>query len=154
MYHHDHETILEQCRAMINAHQFNNEPFRLLLVALGSGLRATETLIAPNFQKHVYREMKMTDAIVHGKEIKWNPTRGRYVLLDDKEDKDDDGEGEGEGESQPSSSKKTAETKTKTRIPMHKTPTKPNPFHLSFYGMLCTSAKSYQSGLCKRFFHL
>jgi general transcription factor 3C polypeptide 3 (transcription factor C subunit 4) len=138
----DHETIVDQCRAMINAHQFNNEPLRILLATIGSGLRATETLIQPNFQKHVYRELKMTDAIAQGKDIKWNPARGRYVLADEKDE-------DVEAESNQMPSKKTSEAKSKSRILKHKLPTKPNPFHLSFYGMLCTSAKSYQSGLCE-----
>jgi general transcription factor 3C polypeptide 3 (transcription factor C subunit 4) len=126
---------------MINVHQFNNEPLRLLLVTLGTGLRATETLIHPNFQKHAYRELKMTDAIIQGKDIKWNSSRARYVLTDDKDE-------DAEGENGPVASKKGSEVKVKSRPPTQKIPTKANPFHLNFYGLLCTSAKSYQSGLC------
>jgi general transcription factor 3C polypeptide 3 (transcription factor C subunit 4) len=142
MRNRDHETIVEQCRAMMNVYQFNNEPLRIILVALGNGLHATESLIHPNFQKHLYRELKMSDAIAHGKEIKWNSARQRYVLADEKED-------EGDADSQIAPSKKEKEVKSRPRVPIQKKPTKPNPLHLSLYGMLCTAAKSYQSGLCE-----
>lgn len=95
----------------------------------------------------------MTDAIVHGREIKWNAARGRYILADEKEKDDDDvadaGMGMGEGDA---GKKETArKTGVQPRTPKIIKPTKPNPLHLSLYGTLCTVAKSYQSGICEWF---
>ncbi|KAG1847190.1 hypothetical protein DFJ58DRAFT_891875 [Suillus subalutaceus] len=72
---------VEQCRKIINTHQFNNEAFRLLLVSLASGHRPTDSFVSSTLQKHVLRELRLHDASVKTPELmKWNVVGRKYNL--------------------------------------------------------------------------
>jgi len=134
---------------MIGAHQFNNEPFRILLASVASGLKVTDAFITSTLQKHLFREMKLWDAAVHSPEtIKWSTLNKRYAPLvstksgDGGPDDDDDAV-----ESNPAPS-----LPGKSKIP--DLPSKDNPLIVTLYGQLCIAAKSYQSAICEFILHM
>jgi general transcription factor 3C polypeptide 3 (transcription factor C subunit 4) len=136
-----YSVVVEQARKLINVHQFNNEPIRILFACLASGLQQTDAFIASPFQKHMLREVKFADlAVNHREQLKWNPHKRRYgasggtKAADD--DDDDAGEDLGGGEG----------SQSLTDLP--KPPTKPNPNILTLYGQFCITARSYQSAIC------
>jgi len=121
-------------RKLINVHQFNNGPPRLLLASLASGLLSVDAFIDSRLQKHLNREVKLSDAVAKGQEVRWNSHNRRYNLVGAAAEKDDPEEQEEvAGES--------------SALPIK--PTKYNPVMVCIYGQLCIAAKSYQSGICK-----
>lgn len=128
---------------MINVHQFNNEPIRILLAGLASGLHQTDSFIASPFQKHMLREVKFADLAARNKDqMRWNPRTRRFGIIGGgkvvDEDEDEAGEETIVGEdNQPVSD-----------IP--KAPSKQNPVILTLYGQFCVTAKSYQSAICTK----
>ena len=134
-----YDTIVAMSRKLINSHQFHNDPPRLLLAALASGLMSVDAFIDSRLQKHLSREVRLADAVVKGKDVRWNPHLRRYHLTGaDEGTKDDAEEGEGVSAEPPSSDK----------------PTKNNPIMVCIYGQLCVAARSYQSGICEEFWNL
>lgn len=139
---------MEQCRKLITQHQFNDEPLRILIASLASGLRNTDAFITSTLQKHLFREMKLCDAAVKNPStLKWNPLNQRYGPIDRNKsdevevDEDEEVEGKVEDNERPSStSEKVA--------PAPPLPTKANPMIISIYGQICIAAKSYQSAIC------
>ena len=135
--------VIEQCRKLINAHQFKNEPQRILLAALASGLRPTDSFIASTLQKHLSREIRIADAAVKNKDsLRWNHLNKRYapvaalkagdgddVVADDIEDD-------------------VQEERADDKAKLPDTPTKSNPINVAVYGQICIAAKSYQSAIC------
>lgn len=137
----NHLVIVEQCRKLISTHQFNNEPMRILLASLASGLRPTDSFIVSTLQKHLLRELKTNDiAVKNPEQLKWAPASRRYALstkagADDAVDEDDDDIAD---DSNPIHEKVNA-----PRII-----TKHNPVTVAIYGQICMAAKSYQSAIC------
>ncbi|CDO69335.1 hypothetical protein BN946_scf184746.g16 [Trametes cinnabarina] len=132
-------TVVEQARKLINTHQFNNEPIRLLLSSLGSGLRATDAFLVSTLSKHLLRETRLADAAVRDPEsLRYNITQRRYGLVgssgkaDVDEVQEDDDEVEGAGVAE---------------FERAKLPIKPNPLNVAVYGQILLAAKSYQSAL-------
>jgi general transcription factor 3C polypeptide 3 (transcription factor C subunit 4) len=130
---------------------------RILQISLGTGLRATEAFVDSRLQKHLFREMRAHDGYVKdGRELKWYEVLGRYTLKGEKGDDEDEGEGgmktrgQGKKGKQKEQEKDQGEKKNKKMMAPEKPrlPTKLNPLHLIMYGMLCLSAKSYQSAIC------
>jgi hypothetical protein len=74
----DHSLIIGQCRALINAQQFNNEPFGVLLVLLESGLRAMKEFIDSKLMKHLPREIRKREMVVAGREVKWTSGKSQW----------------------------------------------------------------------------
>lgn len=131
---------MEQSRKLINAYQFNNEPLRVLLASLGSGLRATDAFLASTLSKHLLREIKLADAALKKPDaVRWNNTLRRYGLGSGKSGDGDDVDEEDDVPREGST------------VPAEKAslPTKGNPVHVAVYGQICLAAKSYQSALCK-----
>ena len=63
----------------MNTHQFNNEPFRILLASLASGYQATDGFLASTLSKHLLRELKASDtALKNPESLRWNPVLKRY----------------------------------------------------------------------------
>lgn len=118
----------------MNTHQFNNEPFRILLASLASGYQATDGFLASTLSKHLLRELKASDtALKNPESLRWNPVLKRYGT-NAKADDDDEADGAEhvpEGESRP------------------KLPSKENPIGVAVYGQICLAAKSYQSAICE-----
>lgn len=123
-------------RKLINSHQFHNDPPRILLAALASGLMSVDAFIDSRLQKHISREVKLIDAVVKGKDVRWNPHIRRYHLTGADESTKDDAE---EGE------------ETSAELQASEKPTKNNPIMVCIYGQLCVAARSYQSAICKQF---
>ena len=149
----NYPVVVEQARKLINIYQFNNEPHRILLASLASGLRSTDTFISSTLQKHIFREIKVADAAVKNRDgMKWNPLGRRWVAPsagankggDEDEGPDDDDEDGAIEDATPVSSK----GKQKSIDPTTDLPTKNNPFTVAVYGQICVAAKSYQSALC------
>ncbi|PFH45985.1 hypothetical protein AMATHDRAFT_8403 [Amanita thiersii Skay4041] len=165
-----HTAIVEHVRKLITTHQFNNEPLRILLACLSSGLRATDAFITSTLQKHLFREMKMADAAVTKPEmLRWNPVNKRYAYGNqgksvsgsggvgaasaggDVGDDDDVGDDVDEialvlaGGS--SGTGAGASVETQEAAGDIKLPTKQNPIIVTIYGQICIAAKSYQSAI-------
>ena len=135
--------MIEQCRKLINAHQFKNEPFRILVASLASGLRPTDSFIASTLQKHISREIRVADAAVKNKDsLRWNPLNKRYAPVMPSKGGDADDADEVEDEVAP------AEGPVGEKVELPPTPTKNNPIVVTVYGQICIAAKSYQSAIC------
>ncbi|KAI0072549.1 TPR-like protein [Panus rudis PR-1116 ss-1] len=128
--------IVEQARKLVNTHQFNNEPYRILIASLGSGMNATDGFIASTLSKHMLREIKLFDLAHKNKDaLKWNPNTKRYALVGSstKEEEDED-------DVPITNDKQNAQ-------PQARLPTKDNPIGVALYGQICLAAKSYQSAI-------
>jgi general transcription factor 3C polypeptide 3 (transcription factor C subunit 4) len=140
--------VVEQCRKLIGVHQFKNEPQRILLAALASGLRPTDAFITSTLQKHLFRELKLADTAVKNKEsLRWNSLSRRYVS--GVSTKTNEGEDAGLDEIEDVMRDVAVEEPSlgeKSNPP--ETPTKNNPLHVAVYGQICIAAKSYQSAIC------
>ncbi|KAF8126331.1 hypothetical protein EV363DRAFT_1174437 [Boletus edulis] len=145
----NYAVIVEQCRKMINAYQFNNEPMRLLLSSLASGLRPTDSFISSTLQKHMLREVRLSDGAVKTPELlKWNNSSQRYHLANVKSAGDEEAvKGADAPEDDAEDAGDAADpTPTSDKKPLW-LPTKNNPFPVILYGQLCLAAKSYQSAI-------
>lgn len=153
IYVKDYRTAVDHARKIITGHQFNNEPLRILIASLSSGLLPTDAFITSTLQKHLFREMKLSDTAVKNPELlKWNPLNKRYAPTGSKvaeheqdEDENDEANKDGEGTG-PSTSTATSQTREQANLPP--IPTKFNPVIIAIYGQICISAKSYQSAIC------
>ncbi|KAG6826536.1 hypothetical protein H0H92_015434, partial [Tricholoma furcatifolium] len=132
--------VVEQARKLITVHQFNNEPQRILLAVLSSGLRPTDCFITSTLQKHLFREMKLADLAVRTPEaLRWNNLNKRYApTAGIKTEQGDDDADDAEAGALP-----TADRDAKA----FEIPTKQNPIIVAIYGQICIAAKSYQSAI-------
>ncbi|KAH8103816.1 TPR-like protein [Cristinia sonorae] len=131
---------VEQARKLINTHQFNNEPFRILLASLGHGMHATDAILASTLSKHLLRELKTIDSAIKNKDtLKWNNVTKRYAPTGAKAEEEDEEETGGTAAVSQHDDGKDA-----SRPNM---PTKHNPMCVALYGQICLAAKSYQSAL-------
>ncbi|KAI0372638.1 TPR-like protein [Pilatotrama ljubarskyi] len=138
--HADHfQTVVEQARKLINGHQFNNEPIRILISSLGSGLRATDAFLVSTLSKHLLRETRLADAAVKDPEsLRYNTAQRRYGLVGTS--------GKGDADDVPEEDDEV-EAPAITELERAKLPTKPNPLNVAVYGQILLAAKSYQSAL-------
>ena len=95
-----YDVVVEQARKLVNAHQFNTAPLRVLLAALASGFHATDGFLASTLSKHLLRELRSTDTALKNPEgLRWNGTLKRFSVGGaGKADAEAEEEGEGEGE--------------------------------------------------------
>ncbi|KAL1761213.1 hypothetical protein FB107DRAFT_255088 [Schizophyllum commune] len=131
------DTVVEQTRKIVYTHQFSDEPIRLLLASLASGLRPTDAFIRATLQKFLFREMKLRDAAsVTPDLVRWVPGR-RWTYAGGaggaKGEEEDDDEDKGEKE-------EVAGTAERPSLPKEY-----SPVNMIAYGMTCVAAKSYQS---------
>jgi len=144
-------------------HQFNNEPQRILIACLSSGLRPTDAFITSTLQKHLFREMKLADlAVKNPAGLRWNPLTRRYTVGvagggkgepgDEEEDEMDvdlgNGVDVGAGAGGGEKGKDKEKDKEGKQAPLE-IPTKHNPILVAIYGQVCIAAKSYQSAICE-----
>ncbi|KAF8895474.1 hypothetical protein BD779DRAFT_1499735 [Infundibulicybe gibba] len=140
-----HSIVVEQVRKLITAHQFNNEPQRILLAALSSGMRPTDAFISSTLQKHLFRELKLTDHAVKNPEaMKWNALNKRFVSTTQAKGGEayDGPEDDAEDDAQVADEATIVNNKVHPEIP-----TKSNPLMVAVYGQICIAAKSYQSAI-------
>ncbi|KAG6864405.1 hypothetical protein C0991_009730 [Blastosporella zonata] len=132
--------VVEQARKLITVYQFNNEPQRILIAVLSSGLRPTDAFITSTLQKHLFREMKLADVAVRTPEVlRWNALNKRYApTATVKGEADDDADDVELGSAAAEKDSKALEI-----------PTKYNPILVAIYGQICIAAKSYQSAICE-----
>ncbi|KAI0642215.1 TPR-like protein [Trametes meyenii] len=138
--HADHyQTVVEQARKLINGHQFNNEPIRILVSSLGNGLRATDAFLVSTLSKHLLRETRLADAAVKDPDsLRFNVTQRRYGLVS--------ASGKVDGDDAPDDDDE-AEAPTATEQEREALPTKVNPLNVAVYGQILLAAKSYQSAI-------
>ncbi|KAF7316423.1 hypothetical protein MIND_00161200 [Mycena indigotica] len=87
--------VVEQFRKIMTAHQFNNEPLRIFLAGMASGVQMTDAFIVSPLQKALSREMRLSNMVATNPEesqIKWLPKRKRFGQSTTKQDDDDDGD--------------------------------------------------------------
>jgi general transcription factor 3C polypeptide 3 (transcription factor C subunit 4) len=146
---------VEQARKLISTHQFNNEPYRILLASLAPGMRSTDAFIASTLQKHVIREIRLGDVAVKNPDaLKWRELSKRWVLIQGAtEGRAADGEEPLETELVDDDPQEDAaeagDDKRGPTVPTHGLPTKDNPMIVAIYGQICIAAKSYQSAICE-----
>ncbi|KAM5536661.1 hypothetical protein V8D89_009756 [Ganoderma adspersum] len=132
------QTVVEQARKLINGHQFNNEPIRVLISSLGSGLRATDAFLASTLSKHLLRETRLADAAVNNPDaLRFNTAQRRYGLPGSAKADPDDAPDDDED----------VESLAVAELEKSKLPTKPNPLNVAVYGQILLAARSYQSAL-------
>lgn len=140
-----YNTVVQHARKLISAYQFNNEPVRLLVASLASGLGSTDAFITNTLQKHMLREIKSVDAAVKNRDgMKWHTLKKRYFMS--RSGKDDMAEEEMEDEA----AAEEAVLGEKEVVP--RLPEKDNPMLVAVYGQMSNAAKSYQSAICKWLF--
>lgn len=124
----------------MGVNQFNNEPLRIFLAVMSSGLRSTDAFIVSPLQKSVYREMKLSYMAAKTPElIKWVNQMKRFSLPNSKpEDANDDDDAGGPEEA----------VNINDAHPLPEAARKSNPVITALYGQMCIAAKSYQSALC------
>lgn len=137
------DTVVEQARKLVTHHQFNNEPLRILVASLASGLRTTDAFITSTLQKHLFREMKLSDTAVKTPEqLRWNPLNKRYApILQSKMAEADEEEAPEDGDESTS-----LHVDKSVGPPL---PAKENSVIIAIYGQICIAAKSYQSAICE-----
>ncbi|KAF9526180.1 hypothetical protein CPB83DRAFT_896331 [Crepidotus variabilis] len=146
--HADNQPIVvENCRKLITTHQFNNEPLRILLASLASGLKNTDSFITSTLQKHLFREMKMSDlAVKNPAALRWNNVTKRYAAeATSGTAKKGKSKGEDSDEEEEEDGADTVQGSGSANGPP--LPTKPNPIIVAIYGQVCIAAKSYQSAI-------
>lgn len=130
-------TVVEQARKLINGHQFNNEPLRVLVSSLGSGLRATDAFLVSTLSKHLLRECRLADAAVREPEsLRFNNAQRRWNFPGSA------------GKADPDEEDDDVEAPAAVEVEKSKLPTRPNPVNVAVYGQILLAAKSYQSALC------
>ncbi|KAJ7686640.1 hypothetical protein B0H17DRAFT_1204069 [Mycena rosella] len=132
--------VVEHCRKLINTHQFNNEPLRIFVAAMSSGLRATDAFVLSPLQKAMYRDMKLSHMTAKTPDqVKWVNQMKRWALpmgkAEEVNDEDDAGPEEG-GSANPSDAH-----------PLPDAARHSNPVITALYGQMCITAKSYQSAI-------
>lgn len=139
-----YHVVVEQCRKLISTHQFNNEPLRILLASLASGLRTTDSFIASTLQKHLLRELKINDTAVKNPEgLHWVPTNRRWAVTGQKTS----GEGEEPPEDDDEGPPEEGSVTSGEKPDIPSMPIKHNPVTVTIYGQMCIGAKSYQSAI-------
>ncbi|KNZ78575.1 Transcription factor tau subunit sfc4, partial [Termitomyces sp. J132] len=133
--------VVEQARKLITVYQFNNEPQRILIAVLSSGLRPTDAFITSTLQKHLFREMKLADVAVRTPEVlRWNALNKRYAATGTVKSEPGDGADDDADDAEPiAPADKDSE--------VLEIPTKYNPILVAIYGQICIAAKSYQSAI-------
>ena len=127
---------------MLN-YQFNNEPVRLFLASLASGLSQTDQVINTSFQKFVLREMRTHANAVEGKAL-WIAAKRRFMSGHSSAGKADAEEIEDDNESGDDGAELTKETDGGESA----RPKRSNPVLPTLYGQSLILAKSYQGALC------
>ena len=145
--------MVEQVRKLINQHQFNNEPLRILMASLASGLNVIDSFITSTLQKHLFRETKLGDTAVKNPDrLKWVPLNKRYAPTGQAKSTDPD-EGDDDGEDNDRGSLENEST-AHDKFKRPEIPTKENPVIVTIYGQICIAAKSYQSAICTCFLYI
>lgn len=134
--------MVEHARKLINGHQFNNEPIRILVSSLGSGLRATDAFLVSTLSKHLLRETRLADAAVRDPEsLRYNTAQRRYGMVGSSV--------KGDPDDVPDDDDEVDTPAAVAELERAKLPTKPNPLNVAVYGQILLAAKSYQSALCE-----
>ncbi len=141
---------MEQSRKLVNAHQFNNEPLRILVASLASGLHSTDAFLASTLSKHMLRELRAHDAALKNPDgLRWNPVLKRYGVGSKVDDDEDEGIDAGHAGGETVGKEGQDTTGAQGEQPRPRLPTKENPVGVAVYGQICLAAKSYQSALCE-----
>ncbi|KAJ7848411.1 hypothetical protein B0H13DRAFT_2361910 [Mycena leptocephala] len=137
--------VVEQSRKLLMAHQFHNDPMRIMMAALGSGMHSTDAFLASTFQKFLHRELKMFDAAANNPDsLIWSIVGKRFSTKSVGGAEPEDDEDEQQEEQKPVISGR----KKKPRAPrLPQIAQKPNPVVLALYGQVCLAAKSFQSAI-------
>ena len=145
----DYRAAVDHSRKLITAHQFNNEPLRILLASLSSGFVPTDSFITSTLQKHLFREMKLSDtAVKHPEMLKWNPLNKRYAPTGSKAAEQGQEEEDNDNVSRDVGTSSTGAPASEAKPGIPPIPTAFNPVIITIYGQICIAAKSYQSAIC------
>ena len=123
------------------------------MASLASGLKVTDSFITSTLQKHLFREMKLSDTAVKNPDIlKWNALNKRYAPTGQAKSTDpDDGGGDDDGEENVERGG-VVEIESHDKFKRPEIPTKENAVIVTIYGQICIAAKSYQSAICASIF--
>ncbi|KAF9034944.1 hypothetical protein BJ165DRAFT_1409809 [Panaeolus papilionaceus] len=152
------DVVVEQAHKLIMTHQFNNEPLRILLDSLPSGLKLTDSFFTSMLRKYLFREMKLSDMAVKNPWIlRWDGLNRRYAAAATTSDpawknKAEDVDKEKANDETPApttgggGATATANVERAPRIP-----TKKNPVIVAIHGQIYVAAKSYQGAISMAF---
>lgn len=153
LHAHKYSIILEQCRKLMFAHQFNNEPLRILLASLSCGVSQTDQFVSSTLQKYLLRELRMCMDSAKGKSLVWNTSLRRYGPAPSDKSADGDGDDDVADEDRAVTSSAVGYGEKKEelndRFAAVSKPTKDNPVIVTIYAQACNTVRSYQSALCE-----
>ncbi|EDR05756.1 uncharacterized protein LACBIDRAFT_329309 [Laccaria bicolor S238N-H82] len=135
-----HTAVVEQAHKLITVHQFNNEPLRILVACLSSGLRPTDSFITSTLQKHLFNEMKLADTAVKSPEV----LNGMHPLHRAGKRRMEDGD---DGVPDQGGDQASGATATAGSLNVPDILTKHNSVIVAIYGQICIATKSYQSAI-------
>ncbi|KAJ6468532.1 TPR-like protein [Mycena vitilis] len=145
--------VTEQSRKLLMAHQFHNDPLRIMVSALGSGAKPTDAFFASTLQKFLHRELKMFDAAANNPEsLVWSLQNKRFSTKSiggaDAEDENEEQEWAEQGENEDRKPGIATGRRKRQRAPrLPEIAKTPNPIVLALYGQMCLVAKSFQSAM-------
>ncbi|KAJ7648353.1 TPR-like protein [Mycena polygramma] len=144
--------VVEQSRKLLMAHQFHNDPLRIMVSALGSGAQPTDAFLASTLQKFLHRELKMFDAAANNPEsLVWSLQNKRFSTKSvggaESEDEDEDEEQERAEDKERKPVIATGRRKRQRAPRLPEIAKAPNPIVLALYGQMCLVAKSFQSAM-------
>ncbi|KAJ7734190.1 hypothetical protein DFH07DRAFT_129989 [Mycena maculata] len=136
--------VVEQSRKLLTNHQFHNDPLRIMMASIGSGLRPTDAFVATAFQKYLHREMRLLDAAANSPEsLVWSQQGKRFSLNSvDAETDAEEVQEEGQEERKP-----VVSTRKKQRPRLPDIAKAHNPVIVALYGQMCLVTKSFQSAI-------
>ncbi|KAJ7236030.1 hypothetical protein C8J57DRAFT_1377318 [Mycena rebaudengoi] len=140
-------SIVDSSRKLMMLHQFNNEPLRIFMAAMSSGLRSTDAFIVSPLQKAIYREVKLSRIAAETPEmVKWIASQKRFTLplpkAGEQEEANDDQDAGG-----PDEAAFKDLTSANDAHPLPEITRRPNPVLAALYGQMCVAARSYQSAI-------
>ncbi|KAJ6611013.1 TPR-like protein [Mycena sp. CBHHK59/15] len=139
--------VVECSRKLMASHQFNNEPLRIFMAAMASGLRSTDAFVVSPLQKAMYREMKLSYVAAKTPEmVKWVSAIKRFSLPNAKAGEQDEGNDDEDGGLPDDAPPKDPATANDVHA-LPEASRKPNPVLAVLYGQMCVAAKSYQSSI-------
>lgn len=131
--------VVEQGKRIMASHRFNNEPLRILLAAVGSGLPSTDAFMYYPFQKVVCREMKYSPGISN-ESPKRNTSPSTHSTFSMPET---------EGVNEEESNVGQGDRIDKAVAHLFPEAAHMNPVMTAAYAEMCNISKQYQSAICK-----
>ena len=155
-----YDKVVDNCRRIAQLHQFRQEPFLLILGALGGGgIKASNAWQSLQLQKFLHRDLRIHDDVVRGRKVTFSAPTGRWSTVikiglsrrlgdeieengTEREATNNDEDDEADGDEEDEGRDILAEADIVR-------PTVFSPKLNVLYGQIMLSTKAYQSALCE-----